>query len=70
MVRNIDQTDVRIDDGDCVEGTLPPDDEKSDVLKVYLAVRKPVDGALFLSRGGVRLNNNEIGRIVKEYVRK
>ena len=53
-----------------VESTLPLDDETVKVLKVYLAVRQPVGGALFISRGGVRLNNGEIGKIVNEYVDK
>ena len=50
MVRNTDQTDIRIDDGNCVEDTLPLDDGASEVRKVYLAVRKPVEGALFIEK--------------------
>ena len=50
MVRNTDQTDVRIDGKGCVEDTLPLDDGASEVLNVYLAVRKPVEGALFIEK--------------------
>ena len=50
-----------------VESILPLDDETVKVLKVYLAVRQPVDDALFVSRNGLRLHNSEVGRIVGDY---
>ena len=49
---------------------LPMDDELLKVLKVYMAVRQPVDGALFLSRNGLRLDNVTMWQIVKDHAEK
>ncbi|MCD6206551.1 MAG: tyrosine-type recombinase/integrase [Methanosarcinales archaeon] len=53
-----------------VESTLPLDDETVKVLKVWLAVRQPVDGALFVSRNGLRLDNVTMWKIVKDHAAK
>ena len=53
-----------------VESVLPLDNETIKVLKVYLAVRQPVDDALFVSRNGLRLDNSEVGRIIGGYAKK
>ena len=49
---------------------LPMDDELLKVLKVYMAVRQPVDGAFFLSRNGLRLDNVTMWKIVKDHAEK
>lgn len=50
--------------------TLPLDDEVLEVLEVCTATRQPTGDALFVARGGGRMNSGEVGRIVKEYIIK
>ena len=53
-----------------VTSILPLDDETVKVLKVWLAVRQPVDDALFVSRNGLRLDNVTMWKIVKDHAEK
>jgi len=53
-----------------ITSILPLDDETVKVLKVWLAVRQPVDDALFTSRNGLRLDNVTMWKIVKDHAAK
>lgn len=53
-----------------VSSVIPLDAETIKVLKTYIAVRQPVDDALFVSRNGLRLDGGIIYDIVKAYAEK
>jgi site-specific recombinase XerD len=68
VMRHYDQSGVMLAGRkNGVESVLPLDAETIRVLKTHITTREPVDGALFLSRNGKRLDGSVVGGIVKSY---